>query len=499
MSIHRILVVSACIYCALLLGACSSTNSPTDEGKTGTIAGKVYSTETSDIVPQALITTVPPTASLFSGADGSFRIENVMPGAYVVQALKPGYGSGITSVTVLAGKSSTADILASKTATGLGAISGVVVNEGGLTVGGAIVSTTPATGTITTTSDGRFQLANVPPGTYRVSATGTEGSTGSISVAVLSDLVAQADIRLYRQDPSKAQIKGTVLQAADNKPYVGAVVRLVEAELYDTTDAAGNFEFVNAPVGKLSLEIITKEYPSQILSIVTKAGETQNLSILVPDDGVVPGPVEGLFAYYPCDGNGEDRSGLAHTATLINTTIAEGRTGINDATLKMNGKDSRLELDGFSRLNSTPLTVAFWYKHNGSLENALWAGKYLHPSGIGWLLMLEDKKLVLGFFSDIQFSGVRIDGPNYTPYVGTWTHIAMTIDRDATKLYINGDRVASAGGVSDGFGSTSDEPFRVGSLRSGNPASKGMLGLVDDVYIYTRSLTEIEIQSLISK
>ena len=498
MFIHRILIVSACIYCALLLGACSSTNSPTDEGKTGIIAGKVYSTETSEIVPQALITTVPPTASLFSGTDGSFRIDNVVPGAYVVQALKPGYGSGITSVTVLAGKSSTADILATKTATGLGIIAGVVTNEGGLAVGDAIVSTTPATGTVRTSSDGRYQLANVPPGTYLVTATSTDGSTGSISVAVLSDLAAQADIRMYRQDPSKARIQGTVLQSADNKPYVGAVVRVVEAELYDTTDQNGAFSFSNILPGLIHLEVRTVENITKIVAVTVEAGQIDTLTIRLSNTGYDD---PNLYAYFPFDGNALDESGHGNNGLAEgNPTYGSDRLNADGMCINFDGTSQHIRINNASTLNELPLTIAFWLRLQSTPhEDAILLGKYIHPSGEGFSLYVHNSTLCA--------MNTRTGFTNYAracakmPEVGKWVHVAAVLSSEKSEIYLDGRQISASAWSVTGKPSQSVADFYIGQVPSSTKPSGYIEGFncqIDDFYIIKKALTKDEIVTLMN-
>jgi hypothetical protein len=74
----------------------------------------VYDAISSAPAVGALITTIPPSASVTTDADGHYTIDNVTPGQYTVLASKAGYGSGSTAVTAQSGGSVVADIALTK-------------------------------------------------------------------------------------------------------------------------------------------------------------------------------------------------------------------------------------------------------------------------------------------------------------------------------------------------------------------------------------------------
>lgn len=95
---------------ALTIGITSCKDDPATPATTGTISGMVKNS-TGAIVAGAIVTTTPPTSSVTTDANGAYTIPNVVPGAYLVTATKEGMGTGSTTISVAAGKSTTADVV----------------------------------------------------------------------------------------------------------------------------------------------------------------------------------------------------------------------------------------------------------------------------------------------------------------------------------------------------------------------------------------------------
>jgi hypothetical protein len=79
-------------------------------------------------------------------------------------------------------------------------------------------------------------------------------------------------------------------------------------------------------------------------------------------------------------------------------------------------------------------------------------------------------------------------GPSALP-TGTWTHLAVTYDGAAIRLYVNGVSVAVAA-------RTGDLATTTNSLQIGGDSIYGQYfkGLIDEVRVYDRALSQTEIQ-----
>jgi iron complex outermembrane receptor protein len=71
----------------------------------GVITGFVYNDATGEGIPGADVVLVPSEIAVQTGADGSFRFENVPGGSYTIRVNAPGYQNGAaTGVDVSPGK-----------------------------------------------------------------------------------------------------------------------------------------------------------------------------------------------------------------------------------------------------------------------------------------------------------------------------------------------------------------------------------------------------------
>jgi len=495
--VQTIIRLLMCVVLTSVITACSTDPEPSPT--TGTIVGVVYDGAATTPLPQVLVTTMPPTSSILSDAEGKFRIESVTAGAYIVQATKPGIGSGSTAISVVAGKDVNADLFLLRVPSGKGIITGKISDESGGKVAGAVITTTPPSNAAASDAEGRYVLDGIPVGNYVVKAAKTGVGVGYAGAIVVSDLGVEANVLLLEQDPLKGRIVGTVTNRELSTPLSGAVVTVRSTSISATTDASGNFTLNNVPTGQVTVDASHALYPTRAMNAVSTANEVTILNITLSSTPAIPAITNGLYIYYPCDGDGYDAGPNGMHATAKDVVSATDRNGTAGGALKMNGSSSMLECAHTDRLNETPMTIAFWYKHTGpDIDDALVLGKYIHPSGAGWLFLLENEEMVACFFNG-NFTGPRIDGPKYNSNVDQWTHIAFVVGSTSSKLYINGTMVGSTSGRPDGFGASITEPMKIGILRSTTITPVGMKGDMDDVYIFTRALDASEIMTLVNQ
>ena len=83
---------------------------PSEAETTGKINGTISDATTSQPISGVMITTNPVTSSKTTDSEGNFLIEGVEPSTYTIQASKNGYKTNSTTVSVVAGEESSADI-----------------------------------------------------------------------------------------------------------------------------------------------------------------------------------------------------------------------------------------------------------------------------------------------------------------------------------------------------------------------------------------------------
>ena len=82
-----------------------------------------------------------------------------------------------------------------------------------------------------------------------------------------------------------------------------------------------------------------------------------------------------------------------------------------------------------------------------------------------------------------------LSGPTASP-VSAWTHVAITYDGAALRLFINGTQVASQ--ATTGAIQATDNPLWIGG---NSPYGEYFQGLIDEVRVYNRALTQADIQA----
>jgi Concanavalin A-like lectin/glucanases superfamily len=188
-----------------------------------------------------------------------------------------------------------------------------------------------------------------------------------------------------------------------------------------------------------------------------------------------------------------DVSGNSNTITLQNGPVwTSGKYG--NALSFDAANDVGVANAGNSTLNLTgkKLTLSAWIK---PLTNSGWRMIVNKPYTTGhsapyfdWSMHREPSSGRLVAF--LGCDGQQRTSSSATP-LNTWTHVAITYDGSAIRHYINGvlDRTTA---VSCSVTNTNSRPIRLGANGAGGEVLRG---LIDDVRIYNRPLTAIEIQA----
>ncbi len=82
-----------------------------------------------------------------------------------------------------------------------------------------------------------------------------------------------------------------------------------------------------------------------------------------------------------------------------------------------------------------------------------------------------------------------VSGPTANP-VNAWTHVALTYDGATQRLFVNGTQVATR--ATTGTIQATNNPLWIGG---NNPYGEYFTGLIDDVRVYNRALTQTDIQA----
>ena len=197
---------------------------------------------------------------------------------------------------------------------------------------------------------------------------------------------------------------------------------------------------------------------------------------------------EGLVAYYPFNGNANDESGNDHQGIAIGATLTADRFDEPNAAYSFNGINNYIGVENFPLLNNN-FTYSAWIRVTG--------GNTIESFGILGAPSLEFNTHTWNFtYDNGQKRWDMWDRSNATwlttDYIDTsWCHVAIIFNGNTEYLFVNGvqknSRVVNVP-IIDGTGRT----LYIGCAHSDQPFH----GMIDDVQIYNRPLTEEEIHRL---
>ncbi len=229
------------------------------------------------------------------------------------------------------------------------------------------------------------------------------------------------------------------------------------------------------------------------------AGETKVCIITNNDQptSCLP-PPPGLISWWPGDGNANDIKDSNHGTLVNGATFTQGMVG---QAFSFDGIDDYVDIGTPSNLNTlSSITLDAWVHRLGpGVGNFPEFNVIVGKAGLsgqstsdGWYLRwidgMPEFAIVASDNSINQAVGSVL--PN-----GVWHHIAGTFDGSTRvmRLYVNGDLVVEK--IITGGLPINSVPVRIGL--SSNPfAPEPFNGMIDEVEIYGRALSQSEIQTI---
>ena len=245
-------------------------------------------------------------------------------------------------------------------------------------------------------------------------------------------------------------------------------------------------------------------------------------------------PTNGLMAYYGFDGNANDLSGNGNNGTLgcdagaSNPTLTADRFGAANKAYLFGGIDNRnwIKVNNSTSLAvNQAMSVSFWMKQSSArgqiisggtgtatnsdaLFTAIAKGGVNQPSGqntpvsagwrieTSWLANNQQKIAFANTNSEYLQSDMRVSA-NFNCYsVNQWLHIVYIIAPNSGKLYINGILVNEITNQTANFNVANTKPLYFGRLDGGDETWFPFSGVLDDIAIYNRAITNDEVAQL---
>jgi hypothetical protein len=199
----------------------------------------------------------------------------------------------------------------------------------------------------------------------------------------------------------------------------------------------------------------------------------------------------GLVAYYPFSGNAGDSSGNGNHGTVNGATLATDRFGKVNSAYSFASSTISVPYKPYLAFSDTKkFSVSIWIFTGINNRNTHYLGMR-QPGAQTQFWQLYSPSTGIGFNS---WTGGTINGvfaQNQQIPLNQWTNVVGTYDSGVWKLYLNGILIQSANNIA-AFNNDVNTPLTIGNSGNFEPFN----GLLDDVRIYIKALTQAEITYL---
>jgi hypothetical protein len=224
------------------------------------------------------------------------------------------------------------------------------------------------------------------------------------------------------------------------------------------------------------------------------SGGNQSDTFVLTKTGGTSSVTSNLQGYWQFNSNGLDSSGNGRNLDIVG---APGfGTGLFNEALSLTGNESQFAQrpvnDPIFNFGSNDFTIQTWVNFNTTSGIQTLIEKFVGQSGPGWSLSKLDGNQI-EFASDNNLpSGIDIDTPPLTISTGVFHSIVVRREGNQFNIFFDGGLAVSASSTSTVSPTTN--PLLIGAREGGqySPAN----GLIDEVGIWNRSLTDAEIEQV---
>lgn len=207
-------------------------------------------------------------------------------------------------------------------------------------------------------------------------------------------------------------------------------------------------------------------------------------------------PTSGLVGYWPFNSNANDESGNGNNGTNNGATLTDDRFGNSNSAYSFDGISNFISVSNIAIQGNTSRSTSFWLKTNSATGGMVIAtGSGTNQNGATYNLRILDE----GFLS---FMGGNFTSCCYdiNPTTGinlkdnNWHNCVVTYDSNTFRFYIDGILISTTNlavatnGQFNYFGKSNDANTTTNSAFFN--------GIIDDIGIWNRALTQEEITNL---
>ena len=204
--------------------------------------------------------------------------------------------------------------------------------------------------------------------------------------------------------------------------------------------------------------------------------------------------LQGLIAYYSFNGDANDTSGNQHNGITLGASLTDDRLGNPESAYLFDGVDDHITVLNAPELQAglKPLSVTLWFNSHDLKWDPL-VSKFLNNSSKDWGIRIREGYLEFGSENGTSaFADYVCRQASKTIQPVQWYFAAFVASEPTVSLYLNGEPVGVCSDFVNKWVSTIAD-VEIGRDGYGKHYFRG---IIDDVRIYNRVLTEQEITQL---
>jgi len=434
-----------------------------------------------------------------SDADGKWEISELSAGVYNVTASKKAYTFTSPEVTLDAQEFRTEVIITvGPQGSDNHIIYGTVYDNDGTPLVGVNVQVDDDNKAVTNV-DGKWEIADLLAGDYNVVASKKLYTFEYAPPEVtLNDDNSRVEVKITVRPPQPVEytVHGTITDADGN--VLANVNVQVDSDNKAVTGDDGKWEITDLLEGEYTLTASQDGYtfePNQVKVNLTGDETSFQVAFAATKNVVVGcgGITEGLVACYPFDGNANDASGNGNNGTEHGGfSYVTGKIG---QAAQFDGIDDYVEIANSAELElNRYVTISYLIAPQKSSRAIPVVIKNSH-TGNNYSSWINGDLSIVSFQQYPQGSA-----PKHTFWVdfaaieGEFIHVVTVRNDSSVRIYVNGTLILK--NVAD-----YDAKMKKASLFIGYDGGYGyrtFKGLIDDVRIYNRALSDVEVREICS-
>lgn len=332
------------------------------------------------------------------------------------------------------------------------------------------------------------------PGIYSVTLV-VSNPKGSATV-VKNNLISVLDITSVEAD----------FTSDFNATYTGGSIKFSDKSVGTAT--AWNWTFEGASAGTSAQQNPTVTYPNAgRYKVRLVASNTAKSSTVEKNGYVVVVPGGSLTAFYPLDGSINDAGPSKLTSIPFGTVAFDGADRNN-----LVGRTGGFGTTGGFTVADNPAmnfgtgdySVSVWIKTATTASAMVWQESGGKGSGDNqtWVRIRGTATNLTSFSTEDALGGstinltTAVNGSVAETNNNVWHHIVTTRQGLITTIYIDGVKVADRSSTVGVKNTSNEGVFKIGMQETATGFTNRFNGLIDDLIIYKKALTQAEVTAL---